>query len=377
MAKISNTLSAWILAVTKAIFDCMRFNTHDASLCIESSLHSLEVEPRTKRSAVRGRHLLQPSTNRRPNPSRFRSALLGCLAIAATASAVQADIRDDVEALFSRNVRDLDFARAKIEVDRMIDPNIQLEEQLAQIDQMVATIRTMLPPNATSWDRVEAIRRYIYQPGAWNDGRAFSYDHDDPYGLNVRNKLLSDYIQDRRGNCITMPFLFIILGQRLGLNVVPALAPLHVLVKFTDDQGVTHNLEATSGAGRARDQHYRDLLPITDTAISNGVFLAPLNAEQSVAVIAAVIVEELIAQERYRDAMAVADILIEHHPTFAYIMVKKATASYHLLRREFHEMYPTAQDVPEDQRPYLAYLQRVNQEMFDRAESLGWRPVQR
>lgn len=293
------------------------------------------------------------------------------------ASVASAEITSDVEALFFRHLPNLDFAQAKVEADRLIDRSVSIDTQLAQIDQMVATIRTMLPPNATSWDKVETIRRYIYQAGAWNDGRAFSYDHDDPYGLDVRNKLLSDYIQDRRGNCITMPFLFIILGQRLGLDVTPAMAPLHVFVKFTDDEGVTHNLEATSGAGRARDQHYRDLLPITDAAISNGVFLTPLDAEQSVAVIAAVIVEELIAQERYHDAMAVADILIEHYPMFAYIMVKKATASYHLLRTEFHEKYTTAQEVPEDQRSYLAYLQRVNQGMFDRAESLGWRPLQR
>jgi len=221
------------------------------------------------------------------------------------------------------------------------------------------------------------LQRYIYQPGPWNGDNAFSYDHDDPYGLNVRNKLLSDYIQDSRGNCITMPFLFIILGQRLGLDVVPAMVPLHVSVKFTDDAGKTWNLEATSGAGAARDQHYRDLLPITDEAVANGVFLTPLTNEQSVAVIAAVVVEELIAEGRYHDAMAVADTLIEHYPMFAYIMVKKATAAYHLLRTEFHEKYPTAQDVPEDQRPYLAYLQRVNQGMFDRAESLGWRALQR
>ncbi|MEP2785053.1 MAG: transglutaminase family protein [Pseudoruegeria sp.] len=294
-----------------------------------------------------------------------------------SATTALADIRADVRELFTRDLDTLDFARVKVEVDRMIDPSINVEAQLAQIDQMAATIRTMLPPNATGWDKVETIRRYIYQAGAWNDGRAFSYDHDDPYGLDVHNKLLTGYIHDRRGNCITMPFLFIILGQRLGLDVTPSMAPLHVFVKFTDDQGVTHNLEATSGAGRARDQHYRDLLPITDAAISNGVFLTPLDAEQSVAVIAAVIVEELIAETRYHDAMAVADILIENYPMFAYIMVKKATASYHLLRTEFHEKYPTAQGVPEDQRPYLAYLQRVNQDMFDRAESLGWRAVQR
>lgn len=298
------------------------------------------------------------------------------LAILSTTAAL-ADIRTDVRDLFTSDLETIDFARVKIEVDRMIDPNIDAEAQLAQIDQMVTTIETMLPPDADSWSKVEAIRRYVYQPGPWNGGNAFSYDHDDPYGLNVRNKLLSDYIQDRRGNCITMPFLFIILGQRLGLDVVPAMAPLHVFVKFTDDAGTTWNLEATSGAGAARDQHYRDLLPITDEAVANGVFLAPLTNEQSIAVIAAVVVEELISEGRYHDAMAVTDTLIEHYPMFAYIMVKKATASYHLLRTEFHKKYPTAQDVPEDQRPYLAYLQRVNQSMFDRAESLGWRALQR
>lgn len=303
---------------------------------------------------------------------RIFSAFFVFLLIASTSLA---DIRADVRELFTRDMETLDFARMKIEVDRMIDPAIDVDAQLAQIDRMVTTIKTMLPPNANSWDKVQTIRRFIYQAGAWNDGRAFSYDHDDPYGLDVRNKLLSDYIQDRRGNCITMPFLFIILGQRLGLDVTPAMAPLHVFVKFTDDQGVTHNLEATSGAGRARDQHYRNLLPITDEAITNGVFLKPLTAEQSVAVIAAAIVEELIQQERYHDAMAVANILIEHYPMFAYIIVKKGTAAYHLLRTEFHEKYPNAEDVPKDQRPYLAYLQRVNQSTFDRAESLGWLPL--
>jgi len=288
-----------------------------------------------------------------------------------------ADIRADVRTLFTRDMATIDFASVKIEVDRMIDPEISQERALADIDEMVAAIRRMLPANASSWDKVAAVRRYIYEAGAWNAHRPFSYDHDDPYGLDVQNKLLTDYIQDRRGNCITMPFLFIILGQRLGLDVTPAMAPLHVLVKFTDDQGVTHNLEATSGAGRARDQHYRDLLPITDDAIRNEVFLAPLTRKQSVALIAVVLVDDLIADGRYHDAMAVTDILLDHYPQFAYAMVKKGTAAYHLLKSEFYSKYPTASDVPIDKQPYLNYLQRVNQTTFNRAETLGWRPVKR
>ena len=79
--------------------------------------------------------------------------------------AFSANLHSDLRDMFERNMDTLDFARVKIEVDRMIDPSIDVDAQLAQIDQMVATIRTMLPPNATSWDKTETIRRSIYQPG--------------------------------------------------------------------------------------------------------------------------------------------------------------------------------------------------------------------
>ena len=90
------------------------------------------------------------------------------------------------------------------------------------------------------------------------------------------------------------------------------------------------------------------------------------------AVIAVVVVEYLIKEGRYHDAMAVADTLLDHYPTFAYAMVKKGTAAYYLLKTKFYDEYPTSQDVPDDQRNYLAYLQRVNQSTFDQAEGLGW-----
>jgi regulator of sirC expression with transglutaminase-like and TPR domain len=286
-------------------------------------------------------------------------------------------VRDEVEALFQQGPGTADLATIKITADRIIDPTINAADQLQQINQMVETIQTMLPPDPDAWTKIETIKRFIYQPGPWNGQRAFSYDHDDPYGLDVHNKLLGDYIQDRRGNCITMPFLFLILGQRLGLDVAPALAPLHVLVKFTDDQGVTYNLEATSGAGRARDQHYRDLLPISDVALDNGLYLTPLTREQSIAVIAAVVLDDLIARKHYGEAIAVADVLLAHHPRFAYVMVKKATAAYHLLQAEFYSKYPIASDVPADRVAELMALQQINQSAFEQAETLGWKPLKR
>lgn len=221
---------------------------------------------------------------------------------------------------------------------------------LAEIDRMATHIQTAIPQTAPEWDKVDAIRQYIYEPGYWNNNQAFAYDLDDPYGLVFENRLLSDYLADRRGNCVTMPFLFIAIGQRLGLDMRPSLAPQHVLVRFTTQDGKDHNIEATNGGLSGDNAPYVNNMPITPEAIANRVFLATLSNEEAVAVIAVVVVEYLIKEGRYHDAMAVADILLRHYPTFAYAMVKKGTAAYYLLKTKFYEQYPTVQDVPDDQR---------------------------
>ena len=59
--------------------------------------------------------------------------------------------------------------------------------------------------------------------------------------------------------------------------------------------------------------------------------LTPLTRQQTVAVIATVLVEDLIDRKRYHDAMAVANIILKHYPNFAYLMVKKGIAVYYLL----------------------------------------------
>jgi regulator of sirC expression with transglutaminase-like and TPR domain len=292
----------------------------------------------------------------------------------ALGNSATADIRADLKGLFAQDMATLDLARTKFEIDRLVDRTTDVDAQLAEIDRMATTIEGMLPPGADDWTKIAAIRQFIYQPGPWNDNRAFSYDHNDPYGNDLTNKLLSDYIADRHGNCVTMPILFIILGQRSGLNVTAAVAPVHVLVKFTDSTGATWNLEATSGAGKARDQHYRDLLPISDRAMETGIYLRALTNEETIGVMAMLILENLIEKKRYLDAMAVADIILDHDPLSTHAMVKKATAAYYMLKADFYDKYPTAQGVPEDQRPLLAYLQRINDDMFKKAENLGWQP---
>jgi len=278
-----------------------------------------------------------------------------------------------IRAIFDDAHQNPNLARVKFEVDQLIDPTVNIERELARVDRMVAEIEAMLPPNVDSWQKVETLRKFIYESGPWNDHRPFAYDMSDPLGEAIKNKVMTDYFEDRKGNCITMPFLFIILGQRIGLDVWPALAPLHVLVKFRDDDGKVYNLEATSGGGPTRDSHYNQLGPITPQALRNGVYLKPLDERETLAVIGVVVMEALLKMGLYEDAIAVGDLLLEYHPNYAYVMVKKGSAYYNLVRTEFIERYPNSSAVPVSLHDRYRHLSNQNRIMFQQAEALGWR----
>ncbi|MEM9969623.1 MAG: transglutaminase family protein [Pseudomonadota bacterium] len=298
------------------------------------------------------------------------AVFLVCLTVAYAA----ADIADDLRAIIADDAQHGDLARTKLAFDRLIDPSIDTAAAMRAVDKIVADVRQMTLPGASNWDIAQILRMVIYAPGPWNENRPFAYDHDDPLGLQTQNRLLSDYLKDRRGNCITMPFLFLIAGERLGLDMTAGLAPLHVFVRFTDDAGVTHNLEATSGAGRTRDSHYLQHLPMTDRAIESGIYLRSLTREELVAVMAVSVAEHLMDRGRHQEALETLKVILSEYPQYAYAMVKQGTAAYHLIQSEFRSRYPRSEHIPRPLWPRLQHLQTINQTTFDAAEALGWRP---
>jgi len=305
----------------------------------------------------------------------FAAALLSVLflsveVLAASPEADLAQVQTTTEALFTPG---LDLADVKLAIDHLVDPTVNRDAGLREIDRMASDVAAMAGDNAGSAQRLEALKRYLYEAGSWNGGRPFQYDISDPLGENPASRKLVRYLETRRGNCVTMPILFLLLGERLGLKLTLAEAPLHLFVKYTDDDGRSWNLEATSGAGFTRDAWYHQKLPMTDEAVRNGVYLRGLSREETVAAMAAFLVEHYLDTGAYEKAAAVADVLLQHYPNSAYVLVKKGTAYYRLLQREVTSKYTRMEDIPPDLRARADHWYRENIAAFDRAETLGWR----
>lgn len=107
----------------------------------------------------------------------------------------------------------LDLARAKLTIDQMIDQTIDVDKEIRRINRMAESVKSMMPAGASDLQKVAALRVYLHKPGPWNGYRAFSYDFGDRLGKTVTHKLLTVYIRTRKGNCVSMPLLFVILGR--------------------------------------------------------------------------------------------------------------------------------------------------------------------
>lgn len=279
-----------------------------------------------------------------------------------------------IQAMLEQPESQIDLSRNKLIIDKMIDPNIDIEASLKQIDNIAAKIRTMLGNSTSSKDKMLAIKKYLYEIGEWNNFRPYQYDFDDPLGTKISNKLLPNYIASRKGNCISMPFLLIVLGEKLGIDVTASTAPLHVLVKYTDDKtGATINLETTSGANPAREEWYRKQMPMTDEAIDNGLYLQKLTKKETVVVMTTVLVEHYSKNQEYEKAIAITNIQLEHYPIYYAAMLSKGSVSYRLLEKHYLQKYPQPNQIPANERGYFKYLANNNRYWFAKAESLGWR----
>lgn len=279
-----------------------------------------------------------------------------------------------IDAILRQSESDMDLGRIKLTIDHMIDPTVDVEAGVKQIDDMAMEVRATLRGFPPSGARLEALRTYLYEKGPWNSYRSFDYDFDDPFGKNIRNKLISSYLASRKGNCVTMTLLFVIVGQRLGLDVTIATAPSHLFVKYTDpENGATYNLEAANGGKPARDVWIRQNNPMTDQAIANGIYMRRLSKRETAAVMATTLTEYLAGRRQHEKVIALSDVVLKHYPKDATSMIWKGSAYGRLATKHFIKKYQSPNQIPPEERNYFRYLEKQNQAWFAKAEALGWR----
>ncbi|WP_411886572.1 transglutaminase family protein [Polaromonas sp. YR568] len=279
-----------------------------------------------------------------------------------------------LRAILQKPEAEIDLARVKLTIDRMVDPSVDVEATLQKLDAMAASVKASAGANAPSFKTASMLRSYLYDAGSWNNRQPFQYDLDDPLGRKVSSKLLPTYLTTKRGNCVSMPTLFVLLAQKLGLDATFAEAPGHFFVKYRDEAGRSYNLETTSGGNQKTDESYQRDTPMTPKALKSGIYMRPLSKKESVVtVLMDPLVEHYKLQGNPERIIALSDLALEHYPKNVDAMLNKGYAYYLILKRDFLEKYPAPKDIPAADRSRFEELSRNNHAWFQKAEELGWR----
>lgn len=94
-----------------------------------------------------------------------------------------------------------------------------------------------------------AIYSYMMEPSALNGNKQFMYDFTDIFGeKDWQPQFVTKLLRTKQGNCHSLPYLYKILAESMGVEAYLAMAPNHVYIKHKDNEGNWVNVELTNAS---------------------------------------------------------------------------------------------------------------------------------
>lgn len=158
----------------------------------------------------------------------------------------------------------------------------------------------------------------------------FTYDFNDVFGhQDWKNMFVSKLLDTHQGNCHSLPYLYKILAEELGVSKEThlALAPNHFYIKHHNIKNGWYNTELTSGIF-PMDAWLMASGFIHLTAIQNGVFMKALNEKESIALCLVDLAQGYQKTELYDTDFVIkcADKALEYYPNYVNARILKTEA---------------------------------------------------
>lgn len=199
----------------------------------------------------------------------------------------------------------------------------------------------------------------------------FTYDFNDIWGDSLwENMFITKLLVTHEGNCHSLPFLYKMIAELLGLEAHLALAPNHIYIKTYSEKFGWYNTELTSG-----------MFPIDAwlvasgyihlTAIQNGVYMKALDNRQSIAICMTDLAEGYKRKTKKADddfIIRCCDSALYYFPNYVNALLLKAET----LKAKY-ETLTARQPLPDEEQAKRIYDQM--EQLYYKAYKLGYRTM--
>lgn len=165
----------------------------------------------------------------------------------------------------------------------------------------------------------------------------FSYDFNDPFGeKDWTNMFVSKLLATGKGNCHSLPYLYKILAEEMGIPAYLAFAPNHIYIKSFSEKTGWYNTELTS-ATFPIDAWIIASGYVTVEAIQNGLYMDTLSTKQSVAnclVDLAQGYQHKFGKDNPDFVVKCCNTCLQYHPSNVNAMLTKAEAQKYYIQAQ-------------------------------------------
>ena len=154
------------------------------------------------------------------------------------------------------------------------DYNREIGRMVSALQQQADTYAYLEPTRNMALLR--AISSCFVEPNEANHGKPFRYDMLPTLRLNYPHYgLVTTLLNTGRGTCRSMPYLFKILAEELGVEVYLSVAPKHLFIQHQDAMGKWWNFETTSGCYLSSEA-MAELTGLRPAGIISKMYMSPL-----------------------------------------------------------------------------------------------------
>ena len=215
--------------------------------------------------------------------------------------------------------KQINVAKAKLLIDKVIDPSIDIDYGLYLLDELESEIRqTYGNPTADN------IRDYLFRPTAENNYHYQVYPPKTPqdrYKYPIESFSLYSVLDRRVGTCLPRAILLAEIFNRFGYWAYLSKAPFHMFVLVLKDIPKTPQeaefLAIETGkvaTVRSKADLYLDY-NLTDNVAKKHHYLKPLNNKQACMVPLLYLTNHFIDKNDFKTAMYIADYVLKNDRT--------------------------------------------------------------
>jgi hypothetical protein len=202
------------------------------------------------------------------------------------------------------------------------------------------------------------------------------YDFDDYNGeSNWSNMFVSKLLATRKGQCHSLPLLYLILCEQTGTEAYLTYSPSHSYVKIKDGSGNWHNLELTNGH-IVTDAFIVGSGYVTSEAIKNKTYMEPQTKQQVVAQCLSDLAMGYLHKYGYDNFVkqCIDSILKYDANNLSGLMLK---ANYETIRFDYvvNQVMSPHPDILKVHYPQIYELLEERNATYDRIDASGYRDM--